>query len=379
MEVGYLEAFSKTWHHCWIEWDVRGPTKTFLTDFIHEISIYGFISAKDILFCLVLGVAFTVLRYFLTAVIYKPFFSWCQLLEKDKKKCPESAFKLLFYSSAYGYCSYLLFGGKYNFFHDTSNCWKGWYKGMPIPQDIYTLYVVEAGFYFHSIYATLFMDQWRRDSILMILHHILANLLIFFSFAIRYHRMGLLVLFLHDINDVILEFTKLCVAFKSRGGKYHVIPDILSTGGFLTFASLWFYCRLYLYPIKVLYSCGCDGRPYVPTAPFYFFFNAMLWSLFFMNLWWFQFIVWLIIRIVIGKSRGVEDTREIPKEPGKIANGKAMENGEVSTGNGANYVLQSNSNTKDSKGIKENGEQVIEKDSKEQFRRRQPRTKPANP
>ena len=56
---------------------------------------------------------------------------------------------------------------------------------MPVPQDIYMLYVVEAGFYFHSIYATLFMDQWRRDSILMIAHHVLTNLLIFFSFAFR--------------------------------------------------------------------------------------------------------------------------------------------------------------------------------------------------
>ena len=56
---------------------------------------------------------------------------------------------------------------------------------MPVTQDIYTLYVVEAGFYFHSLYATLYMDQWRRDSILMILHHILTNLLILFSLAIR--------------------------------------------------------------------------------------------------------------------------------------------------------------------------------------------------
>ena len=76
---------------------------------------------------------------------------------------------------------------KYFIYHDVNvTClFTGWYKGMPIPQDIYMLYVVEAGFYFHSIYATLFMDQWRRDSILMIMHHILTNLLIFFSFAIR--------------------------------------------------------------------------------------------------------------------------------------------------------------------------------------------------
>ena len=71
MAVGYLEAFSKIYHHFWIEWDVRGPTKTFLTDFINEVSSYSFISVKDILFCLFLGIVFTILRYFLTATIYK--------------------------------------------------------------------------------------------------------------------------------------------------------------------------------------------------------------------------------------------------------------------------------------------------------------------
>ena len=62
MEVGYLEAFSKIWDQSWIEWKERGPTKTFLTDFIHEVSSDSSISTKDILICLVLGVAFTILR-----------------------------------------------------------------------------------------------------------------------------------------------------------------------------------------------------------------------------------------------------------------------------------------------------------------------------
>ncbi|KAL9985158.1 hypothetical protein ACROYT_G007528 [Oculina patagonica] len=192
-----------------------------------------------------------------------------------------------------------------------------------------------------------------------------------------YYRIGVLVLFLHDVNDVILEFNKLCVAFKSRGRKYHVIPDILSIVGFLSFASLWFYGRLYVYPIKVLYSCGYLSMQILPAAPFYFFFNAMLWALFFMNIWWWQFIVWLIVRIGIGKSRGVEDTREIPKEtqkdgePGKIADGKVLENGEAT-----NHAIERNYNKERSKKREENGEQ---KDIKEQTHRRQPRTKPANP
>jgi len=71
MEVGYLEAFSKIWNQSLIEWNERRPTKTFLTDFIHEVSSYGFISTKDILICFVLGVAFTIMRYILTAAFFK--------------------------------------------------------------------------------------------------------------------------------------------------------------------------------------------------------------------------------------------------------------------------------------------------------------------
>lgn len=55
----------------------------------------------------------------------------------------------------------------------------------------------------------------------------------------RYHSIGLLVLFVHDPTDIILEFTKLCVAFKSRGGKYHLLPDVISVVGFLSFALAW--------------------------------------------------------------------------------------------------------------------------------------------
>lgn len=47
--------------------------------------------------------------------------------------------------------------------------------------------------------------------------------------------------------------------------------------------------------------------------------------------------------MIHGKSHGVEDTREIPKEsgkngtPGKVINGKAGKNGKLSVSNGANH------------------------------------------
>ena len=56
---------------------------------------------------------------------FQPFFSWCKLLEKEQKKAPESAFKFLYYSMAYGYTCYILFNGKYSFFQEPKHCWIG--------------------------------------------------------------------------------------------------------------------------------------------------------------------------------------------------------------------------------------------------------------
>lgn len=55
----------------------------------------------------------------------------------------------------------------------------------------------------------------------------------------RYHNVGILVLFLHDVNDVQLEFTKLNVYFKHRGGVYHRLNDVISNVGCLTFSVSW--------------------------------------------------------------------------------------------------------------------------------------------
>ena len=57
--------------------------------------------------------------------------------------------------------------------------------------------------------------------------------------SFRYYKIGVIVLFLHDIADIFLEFSKLCVAFKSRGGKYHLVPDVLSNVGVSCFALVW--------------------------------------------------------------------------------------------------------------------------------------------
>lgn len=59
------------------------------------------------------------------------------------------------------------------------------------------------------------------------------------SLPLRYHNVGILVLFLHDISDIQLEFTKLNVYLKSRGGGYYLINDVLSNMGSVSFSITW--------------------------------------------------------------------------------------------------------------------------------------------
>lgn len=48
-----------------------------------------------------------------------------------------------------------------------------------------------------------------------------------------------------------------------------------------------FWFRLYWFPLKVLYATCHTSLQSVPNIPFYFFFNALLFALTLMNVYWF--------------------------------------------------------------------------------------------
>ena len=44
----------------------------------------------------------------------------------------------------------------------------------------------------------------------------------------RYHKIGLLVLFLQDIGDISLEAAKIAYYFKNLGGKDRAVPEAMA-------------------------------------------------------------------------------------------------------------------------------------------------------
>ncbi|KAM4808767.1 ceramide synthase 1 [Rhinophrynus dorsalis] len=291
------------------------------------------------------ALAWTILRTATTTWIFKPFAEWCRLQHREAEKVPESAWKLLYYTISWSYSCYLLFFSEYNFFYDPSSTFHGWKSGVKVPGDIALAYLIQGSFYAHAIYATLYMDAWRKDSIVMILHHLVTFTLISFSYAFRYHNIGILVLFFHDVNDIQLEFTKLNVYFKTRDGKYHRVNDVISDIGCITFSVSWFWFRLYWFPQKVLYATCYSSLESNPNIPFYFFFNVLLFALTLMNIYWFLYIVLFVVKILTGQMKEVNDVRDydisedlkveaqVNSKPSQhkntLSNGQSLSNGYV--------------------------------------------------
>jgi len=60
-----------------------------------------------------------------------------------------------------------------------------WQPHSVVSTEIYVAYMVQYSFYLHSVYATLFVDAWRKDSVVMLTHHFVTMLLIGFSYCFR--------------------------------------------------------------------------------------------------------------------------------------------------------------------------------------------------
>lgn len=310
------------WHYRADNWDGY----TFPNGFFKDMVRYYDFPLVDMLPILYFAILFTVIRYLFEIFICKPLTSWLKIESRsDREKFPESFWKFFAYCVLWSYCSYVLvFSGRHNYFSQPYDIWDDWSIGMQIPDEIQWLYFIECGFYFHSVYATLFMDTKRKDFLVMLFHHFLTMILLIVSFATRYHKIGILVVFLHDVTDILLEFTKCHVYVKKRNGKFYAYNEHISNIGFVGFTITWFVFRLYWYPLKVLYSSGVVAahRAYIRGAGLYGLFNLLLWFLLFLNLYWFYFILLFLYKVATGQLKEINDTRDLEDETQEEKNKK---------------------------------------------------------
>jgi hypothetical protein len=163
---------------------------------------------------------------------------------------------------------------------------------------VWWYYNLELGFYL-SLIVSQFFDTKRKDFWQMFVHHIVTVLLLSFSWTCNFHRIGSLVLAIHDFADIPLEGAKLCRYVKNQKASNIV---------FAIFTMCWLYSRIGLLPYRVIAYTSYHALSVVPMFPAYYIFNGLLCSLQFLHIVW----TWLILKITYEAafSDGVRDIRE---------------------------------------------------------------------
>lgn len=217
---------------------------------------------------------------------------------EDPYKFSESCWKSMFYITSFAWGVYTVY--QENIFPETANCWRNYpYISPSLAVRIFYLY--ELGFYVHSTYAHLTMEVERSDFWPLFFHHIVTICLIYFSYAIGYFKIGLLVLVCHDIGDIPLETGKLAVYAKKEG-----LQIVL----YLCLVVGWAVSRLYIYPFYILRSSWQECLDMVgpESVKYRVEFNIGLFFLQILHVYWFILILRIGYRALF--QRNFSDIRE---------------------------------------------------------------------
>ena len=262
-----------------------------------------------ILYTLAVGTAFTIIRWICQRLLFDKIPIWLDMNEEYRDKFPECLFRLISYIFLWLCSAYVIFFSNFPVMDHPNNMWDDYVGAATvIPPDVFFIYVLQCGYYVHCVYANIILDIHRSDFWALMIHHVVTLSLITFSYATKYHNVGVIIVFLHDICDVFLEVAKISRYLQVLGGKHYWISDFVSWVGFLIFSSLWVLLRLYWFQTIVLMGTAVNVILYDIDGEFYLIFNTLLLILYGLNLYWFGFILLVVYDIIVGV--GLSDQRE---------------------------------------------------------------------
>ncbi|KAL2912643.1 Ceramide synthase 5 [Polyrhizophydium stewartii] len=228
-------------------------------------------------------------------------------VQKLRKKFQLAGWRLMFFSTSFLLGAYTVSGEWWSF--SPRNYFLDW-PDHPMSPQLKRYYVTGVS---GSIYVFLFTFLEKmsfKDKMIMIIHHITTFLLLAFSFYWGFHRIGTIVLTLHDIVDPIMEFAKMNLYTGRKDN-----ADIL----FGVFAVVFIISRNIVYPFYVVssvryYAFFPDGSA-MPSYYVHYGFEALLWTLEVLHIYWAYLIVRMAISAVFNKGvsddvRGDDDEQE---------------------------------------------------------------------
>ncbi|ETV82903.1 hypothetical protein H257_04676 [Aphanomyces astaci] len=177
------------------------------------------------------------------------------------------------------------------------------------------LYMAQLAIWLYTAFSCKFLEEVRKDYLVMMAHHVVTIALVTLSFVMNYLPIGVLVLLLHDASDVPLDLLKMANYLKLEARQGFYITEVL----FAIMLSVWLYCRVYMFPTKIIRSSMWESRAAcaVPLETWDFTiswlgFNLMLLALYALHIWW----TFLLLRLLYNalSNSGVHTAAEVEYE-----------------------------------------------------------------
>ncbi|XP_077298844.1 ceramide synthase schlank isoform X2 [Arctopsyche grandis] len=209
---------------------------------------------------------------------------WRKRRSQDKPstlvKFCENAWRCTYYTTSTVYGIYILWDKEWLW--DIDHCYLG-YPHQGVTDDVWWHYMISLSFYW-SLTVSQFFDIKRKDFWQMFIHHIATIMLMSFSWVTNLHRVGTLVLLLHDFADIFLEAAKI-----TKYASYQKLCDCI----FGVFTVLWIVTRLGIFPFYIIWSSSIRAPLLLPMFPAYYIFNSLLCLLLVLHVIW----TWLILKV----------------------------------------------------------------------------------
>lgn len=221
-------------------------------------------------------------------------------------KFKESAWKLTVYSTFTAAALLLSVGQPW--FTDSRRFWLGCTR-VPCPFDvplaILLFYCAETGFYIQHIHYMLFIETKRKDRLEQMVHHVVTLCLLGYSYYLRVPYVGVMIMLVHDVNDIFLESAKM-----ARYTGHISASEVI----FALFFLSWIASRLVVFPFHIIRSTLFDvpeiGRMYgVQIQPHYSILNGALGVLCVLHVYW-SYLIGKIVYNALFLKKEVSDVRE---------------------------------------------------------------------
>ena len=181
----------------------------------------------------------------------------------------------------------------------TINCWSDGFPFQDVPESLRNFYLMFIGYSSAEMVGHIIRERKRPDFYELLVHLVVTNLLLVFSYYGNMIRVGSLVMLAHSFSDVFVYFAKALVDTRITGGALSYLPLL----------GVYVWCRIYVHSTVILRSIWIEAPSMLPDTRIanWHYLNFLLSVLLMLHMYWMFVIVKIGLFLVsTGKSRDLQ-------------------------------------------------------------------------